>query len=230
MDKQRRLRIAHILKSKGGASSQGVGDSTPPTSATAPTSPNPCPQHLPPTTASPLNSPSPNHPPSSPAPIAVVPFALAGASAEPALLDKGKRVVVVPSDDEEDSTGGQLFKRRRTTRSAPQAATSATSSSFEAESLRDNPPSANSPPQPMALEGGTEPEPEPTSVPPPAPELPLPMQDSLRGFLGNRAPRGQAEGPRRKACSITWAPSWPAPAPGGSRRRLGRSRLPPFRL
>jgi len=113
MDKQRRLRLAQILKSKSEASTKGVGDSIPPTSATAPTSPNSRPQHLPPTIASPPNPPSPNHPPSSPAPIAVVPLALAGASAEPAPLDKGKRVVVVPSDDEEDSAGGQVFKRRR---------------------------------------------------------------------------------------------------------------------
>jgi len=193
MDKQRRLRLAHILKSKGGASSQGVGDSTPPTSATAPTSPNSCPLHLPPTTASPPNLPSPNHPPNSPAPIAAVPLALAEASAKPAPLDKGKQVVVVPSDDEEDSARGQVFKRRRITRAAPQVATSTTSSSHGAESLRENPPSATSPPQPMALEGGIEA--ELTTVPSLAPELPLPMQDSLRGYLGSMAPRGQAEGP-----------------------------------
>jgi len=42
----------------------------------------------------------------------------------------------------------------------------------------------------MALEGGIEA--EPTTVPPPASELPLPMQDSLRGFLGKMSPRDQA--------------------------------------
>jgi len=52
MDKQRRLKLAQILKSKGEASSKGVGDSIPSTSETAPTSPSPRPQH-PPTTASP---------------------------------------------------------------------------------------------------------------------------------------------------------------------------------
>ena len=64
----------------------------------------------------------------------------------------------------------------------------------------------------MALEGGTEP--GPTSVPPPAPELPLPMQDSLRGFLGRISPHGQAEGPQKESlyyymgafmsCAHTW--------------------------
>jgi len=49
----------------------------------------------------------------------------------------------------------------------------------------------------MALEGGIEA--EPTTVPPPAPELPLPMQDSLRGYLGSMAPCGQAEGPQKES-------------------------------
>jgi len=137
---------------------------------------------------------------------------LAEASTEPAPLDKGKRVVVVPSDDEEDSARGQVFKRRRTTGVAPQTATSAISSSSGAESLREHPPSATSPPQPMALEGGIEA--EPTTVPPPAPKLPLPMQDSLRGYLGSMAPRGQAEGAQKESmfyymgafmvCANTW--------------------------
>jgi len=64
----------------------------------------------------------------------------------------------------------------------------------------------------LVLEGGIEA--EPTTVPPPAPELPLPMQDSLRGFLGRMSPRGQAEGPQKESiyyyigafmsCAHTW--------------------------
>jgi len=64
----------------------------------------------------------------------------------------------------------------------------------------------------MALEGGIEA--EPTTIPPPAPELPLPMQDSLRGFLGRMFPCGQAEGPQKESiyyymgafmsCAQTW--------------------------
>jgi len=141
-----------------------------------------------------------------------MPLALTKAAAAPAFLDKGKRVVVVPSDDKEDSTGGQVFKRRRTTQAAPHAATSVVSSSFGADSLREHPPSANSPPQPSALEGGTET--EPTSAPTPVPELPPPMQDSLRGYLDRMSPRGQAEGPKKEgvfyctgafmACASTW--------------------------
>jgi len=139
-----------------------------------------------------------------------MPLALVEAATSSAPLDKGKRVVEVVSDDE-DSTGGQVFKRRRT-QHAPQTVTYATSSSHGAESLRKDPPSATSPPQPTDLEGGIEA--EPTIVPPPAPELPLPMQDSLRGFLGRSSPRGQAEGPQKESiyyymgafmsCAHTW--------------------------
>ena len=157
MDKQRRLRLAQILKSKGGASSQGVGDSTPPTSATAPASPNSCPQHLPTPSTSPTQL-SPDQPPNSPPPIATMPLALVETATSSTPLNKGKRVMVVPSDDE-DSAEGQVFKRQRTTQHAPQTATSATSSSHGAESLRENPPSANSTAQPMALEGGLSPSP-----------------------------------------------------------------------
>jgi len=55
---------------------------------------------------------------------------------------------------------------------------------------------------------------EPESAPPLAPELPSPIQDSLRGFLEGRSPRGQAEGPKKEgifyymgafmACASTW--------------------------
>ena len=184
MDKQRRLKLAQILKSKGEALVKGVGDSLPPTSETAPNSPS---LHLqnPPTKSPPPSVSSRNQPPHQP------PHSPSEATAAPAPLDKGKRVVVLPSDDEEDSAGGQVFKGGRTTQAAPLTATSAISSSSGAESLREHPPSANSPPQPSALEGGTET--EPTSAPPPATELPSPIQDSLRGFLE----RG-AEGPKKE--------------------------------
>ena len=153
MDKQRRFRLAQILKSKGETSAKGVGDSLPPTSETAPT---PLSLHLqnPPTASPPPSASCPNHPPHPPSPIVAMPLALAEVAAVPAPLDKGKRVVVVPSDDEEDSARGQVFKRRRTTQAAPQAATSAISSSSRAESLREHPPSANSPPPPSALRVG----------------------------------------------------------------------------
>jgi len=110
---------------------------------------------------------SPDQPPNFPPSGAAIPLALVEAATSSTPLDKGKMVVVVPSDDDEDSAEGQVFKRQRTTQHAPQTATSATSSSHGAESLRENPPSANSPPQPMALEGGTGL--ESTTVPPPAP-------------------------------------------------------------
>jgi len=108
MDKQRRLRLAQILKSKGETSAKGVGDSLPPTSETTPT---PLSLHLqnPPTTSRPPSVSSPNHPPHSPPPIAAMPLALVEVAAAPAPLDKGKRVVVVPSNDEEDSARGQVF-------------------------------------------------------------------------------------------------------------------------
>jgi len=145
MDKQRRLRLAQILKSKGGASSYGVGDSTPPTSATAPTSPNSCLQYLP-TPSTPPTQLSLDQPPNSPPPIVAMPLALVETATSSAPLDKGKMVVEVTSDDDEDSAEGQVFKRQRTTQHAPQTVASATSSSHGAESLREDPPSATSPP------------------------------------------------------------------------------------
>jgi len=139
-----------------------------------------------------------------------MPLALVEAGASSAPLDKGERVVEVVFDDE-DSAEGQVFKRQRT-QHAPQTVVSATSSSHGAESLREDPPSATSPPQSTNLEGGVEL--EPTSVPPPAPKLPPPMQDSLKGFLGRASPGGQAEGPQREslyyymgafmACAHSW--------------------------
>ncbi len=141
-----------------------------------------------------------------------MPLALAEADAPSAPLDKGKRVVIVPFDDDEDSTEGKVFKRQRTTQPAPQPAVSATSSSHGAESMRDDPPSASSPPQSRALEGGAEA--KAASVPPPAPEFPSPIRDSLRGYLERVSPRGQPEAPKQEgiyyymgafmACAQQW--------------------------
>jgi len=103
-----------------------------------------------------------------------VPLALVETATTPAPLDKGKGVVVLPSDDEGDSAEGQVFKRRRTTK----VFTSTSSSTHGAESLRENPPSATSPPQQLALDGGVVSEPAPTA---PAPELPPPVQEMPRG-------------------------------------------------
>ena len=142
MDKQRRWKLAQAMKS---ASSKGGGVSKPPTSENAPTSPTLRPQSPPPTTT-PQTLPFLTQPPHSPPPIEAMLLALAASTAAPAPLDKGKGVVVVPSEDEEDFAEGQVFKRRRTTRAAPQVATSTSSSSHGAESLREHPPSATSPP------------------------------------------------------------------------------------
>ena len=138
MDRQRRLRLVQVLKSKDGALA-----SPPLTSSAPPSSPNPQPQSAT-TPANPTNPASPGPLPSSPPPITAVPLALVEAGAFSAPLDKGKRVVEVVSDDE-DSAEGQVFKRQRT-QHAPQMVTSATSSSHGAESLREDPPSATSPP------------------------------------------------------------------------------------
>ena len=103
MDRQRRLRLAQVLKSKDGASASPLS-----TSAAPPSSPNPQPQSAT-TPLTPSVQPSPNPPPSSPPPIAAMPLALVEAGASSAPLDKGKRVVEVVSDDE-DSAEGKVFK------------------------------------------------------------------------------------------------------------------------
>jgi len=123
-----------------------------------------------------------------------MPLALAEAAAPSAPLDKGKRVVVV-TDDDEDSAEGQVFKRQRTIQHAPQQVTSATSSPHAVESLREDPPSATSLPQPANPEVET----ETTTIPLPALELPIPMQDSLRGLLARESPGNQAEGAQRES-------------------------------
>jgi len=59
-------------------------------------------------------------------------------------------------------------------------ATSHSSSDKRPASFRDNPPSASSPPNFLALEEGAETIPEP--APAPAPKLPLVLQQILRGY------------------------------------------------
>ena len=115
-------------------------------------------------------------------------------------------MVVVPSEDEEESAEGQVFKRRTT-----QAVSSTSSSNHGADSLREHPPSATSPPQQMALEGGVESEPAEAA---PAPELPPPVQEMLRGYFHKMSPGSQSEGAKKEgmnfylgafmACANTW--------------------------
>ena len=109
MDRQQRLRLAHVLKSKDGASAKEVGGSPLPTSDAPPSSPNSRSQHTT-TPSTPPVQPSPSQPPHSPPPIAAMPLALAEAAASSTPVDKVKRVVEVVSDDDEDSAKGQVFK------------------------------------------------------------------------------------------------------------------------
>jgi len=125
-----------------------------------------------------------------------MPLALAETTTTPGPLDKGKGVVVLPSDNEEDSVGGQDIKRTRTTK----VVTSTSSSNHGAESLREHPPSATSPPQQMALEGGIES--EPTPAPTPAPEFPQPVQEMLSGYLHKVSPWGQSEGAKKEGMNF----------------------------
>jgi len=106
-------------------------------------------------------------------------------------LEKNKGVVVIFSDDDENSVESPALKRRKTT----MVATSHSSSDRRPASLRDNPPSASSPPNFLALEEGVEIVPEPT--PAPAPELSLVLPQILRGYqqetLGNFADEAMPE-------------------------------------
>jgi len=133
---------------------------------------------------------------------------MVGTATAPAPLDKGKGVVVVPSEDDEDTEDGQVFKRRRTNK----VVTSHSSSSHGAESLREHPPSATSPPHQLALGGGAESESTPT--PAPAPELPQPVQELLRRYLRRATPGGPSEKAKKEsmayylgaflACATSW--------------------------
>ena len=82
--------------------------------------------------------------------------------------------MVIASDDEEDSMGGPVFKRGK----AATTATSHSSSAGHPASFKDNPPSASSPQNPLALEDGGESTPKPPLVV--AAELPLVLQQILR--------------------------------------------------
>jgi len=132
---------------------------------------------------------------------------LAESTDAPAPLDKGKRVVVVPSEDEDESTEGQVFKRRRTTRAAPQAVISTSSSNHNAGSLREH---LQAPPHPHNQ--------RPISAPPLALELPLPIQETLRGYLEKMSPSSQTEGPKKEGMNyymdafIAYANTWQAQA------------------
>jgi len=114
----------------------------------------------------------------------------------PAPLDKGKGVLVAPSDDE-DSSEGQVFKRRRTNR----VISSRSASPPHGESLRDNLPSATSPPSQTGPEEGAESTPPPTQTAPQtsAPEvlmIPPAIMQLMRGF-NERSP-GSSFGEAKK--------------------------------
>jgi len=81
-----------------------------------------------------------------PAPLDVVPLAAVGASSTPAPL---KRVVEIVSNDEADTTEDLVFKKRK----VAVAAISHSSSVGRPTSLRDHPPNASSPPEPLCVRG-----------------------------------------------------------------------------
>ena len=139
--------------------------------------------------------------PSSPLPIAAVPLDAASAPTI-APPDKGKRMLVVSSEDG-DSNVGPAYKRRRTNR----VVCSRSSSPPHRGSMRDNPPSATSPPcQTVQDEGVVEympssvpiPAPTPTSTTTPTPTAPIttpglittppPIMQLMRGFNDKVSP------------------------------------------
>ena len=196
---EKRKKLAKVLAVRGKATSGGAGTSTQPApdastatptnspaqAALAPASPLPHTQLLPPQTTQDLPSPHATPTSNSPLPIAATPLTVDRTSPAPQI--KGKGVVIVPSD-EKDSAEGLVFKRRRTTT----VAASHSASNQNAESLRENPLNASTPPHYMALGEGTETAPE--STPGLAPELPKVVQSMLKGF--QQAP---LEGPTDEA-------------------------------
>jgi len=102
--------------------------------------------------------------------IATVPLVVAQASPTPPPREEDKGVVEIESD--EDSAEGPVFKRRKAT----MAVTSHSSTTSHPASLRDQPPSASSPPDLLEVGG------ESTLATPSAPELPAVLQHSLKGF------------------------------------------------
>jgi len=171
LGKDKRRKFAKVLGTFGKANSGGADTSTPPAPKAGATS-----SLAPPAQAAqePLSAQN-LLTPTSTLPIEVVPLAMAETLPPPAPLDKGKGLVVVPSSKEEDTVEGPAFKRRRTTT----VATSHSTSQQDAQTPRENPPSALTPPNYMALGEGAETNPEPTMAPPQ--ELPLVVIYFLKG-------------------------------------------------
>jgi len=170
---EKRARLAEVLSTRDDATTK-AGASARPASPASPTTPLDPSIQTTPTPASPQATPAPASPqatfgPTSPVPIAAVPLATVRASSPPTPLEKNKGVVYITLDDDEDTMEGPAFKRWKTT----MVVTSHSSSARRPVSLRDNPPSASSPPNLLALEGGVESVPEPAPAPAPAPKLPL---------------------------------------------------------
>jgi len=187
LNTEKRARLVGVLFVRDNATTGKAGTSThpaPPASPASPTAPLAPSVQTTPTSTSPHATPaSPHAAPAlaSPTPIAVIPLATIKASPPPSPLEKNKGVVFIASDDVE----GSAFERRKTT----MVATSNSSSARRPASVRDNPPSASSPLNFLALDEGVETVPEPT--PAPALELPLVLQQILRGYqqdtMGNFA-------------------------------------------
>ena len=194
MTEERKARLVGVLSVRGNATTSKAYPSTHPAPFASPIAPLPSPAQDTPTLASPQVTPTPASPhpvpdptpphtaptPISPAPITAIPLATLRASPLPTPL------VLIASDEDEDSVDDPVLKRRRTAT----IITSHSSSDRRPASLRDNPPSASSPPRYLALEEGAETIPEPT--PAPAPELPRVIQCILRGYL-QEAPRNLAD-------------------------------------
>jgi len=204
MTEWKRARLAGLL-SRGNAAINKAGPSSRPTPSALPTTFLASPAQFTPTAASPQPIPNTSSPhpaadpfqpqtvsaPTSPTPIVAIPLATFRASPSPTPLEKNKGVVLIPYDEDEDSMDGPVFKRMRTTA----VATSHSSSDRRLASLRDNPPSASSPPRPLTLEEGAETVHE--HSPTPASEHPRVIQHILRGVqlkaLGNLDDRALPE-------------------------------------
>ena len=189
MDSSRRIALDKTLRAHPKATSAKAGASSTPI-----TESNLLPSPTPHTTQTP-NSPHSLQTPNSPPPIVAVPLVVV-ANLTLAPLDKGKGVLVAPSDDE-DSGEGQVFKRRRTNR----VISSRSPSSQHGESLRDNPPSATSPPPQIGQKEGAESTlpPTQTAAQTPAPKvltIPPAIMQLMRGF-NERSP-GSSSGEARK--------------------------------
>jgi len=172
LNAEKQARLAKVFSVHDNVATGKAGASARPASLASPNVPLPASIQTTPAPTSPHATPAPT----SPAPIAVVPLATVRASPPSTPLEENKGVVLIASDDDEDTMEGPTFKRQKTT----MVATSHSSSVRRSTSLRDNPPSASSPPNLLALEDGAESVPEP--APAPAPEFPLVLQQILRGY------------------------------------------------